>query len=274
MSNIADREYDFICKLVYEHSRINLGDGKKELVTARLGKRLRVLDIPTYKDYCDFLQTPKGEEELTHLIDSISTNHTFFFREFKHFEFLQQTVLPHFAPKTQSQGSFKVWSAASSSGEEPYSIAISLSDYFAAMSGWKWTLDATDISTKILAKAKEGIFAEDRVKEVPQETLRKYFQKGTGKWDGCFKVKEDLISRVKFTHLNLLGPAYPFTEKFQLIFCRNVMIYFDRPTQEQLVRRLSDCLVSGGYLFVGHSESLTGIKHPLKTIKPAIYQKP
>jgi len=270
---IDEKEYDFICKLVYEHSRINLGEGKKELVTARLGKRLRILGLDSYSEYCQLLKGAEGEDELVHLIDSISTNHTFFFREPKHFEFMQTTVFPTMASKNEN-GTFRVWSAASSSGEEPYTLAIVLSEYFAHLSSWKWHLDATDISTKILAKAREGVYSEDRIREVQPDMMKRYFQKGVGKWDGYFRVKEDLRSKVKFHHMNLLQPSYPFNEKFHLIFCRNVMIYFDRPTQEQLVKKLTDCLVPGGYLMVGHSESLTGIHHTLKTIKPAIYKKP
>jgi chemotaxis protein methyltransferase CheR len=273
-NTLSEKDYDFIIRLVYEHSRINLGEGKRELVTARLGKRLRSLKLNTYGEYCDLLRTPQGEEELVNLIDSISTNHTFFFREIKHFEFLEQEIIPKFCTREQGGGTFRVWSAASSSGEEPYSIAILLSEYFANKPTWQWEVQATDISTKILAKARDGVFAEDRLREVKPDLLRKYFQKGIGKWEGHFRMKEFVRQKVHFHHLNLLQPTYPFQHAFPIIFCRNVMIYFDRPTQEQLVKKLTDLLLPGGYLLVGHSESLTGIKHSLKAVKPAIYMKP
>ncbi len=266
---ISEKEYEFIRQLVYQHSRINLGPNKKELVMARLSKRLRACNLPSFKAYCDYLQSPSGEEELGNLIDAISTNHTFFFRENVHFEFLVNTVLPELA-KTSQQ--FRVWSAASSSGEEPYSIAISLAESLGLNN--RWHVECSDISSKVLQKASDGIFAEDRVSKMPQNLLKTYFQKGQGRWEGYYRVKPQLRQNLTFQLLNLMDPSFPFREPFQVIFCRNVMIYFDRPTQEDLVNRLARYIVPGGYLMIGHAESLTGIKHPLKMIKPAIYKKP
>ncbi len=274
--HLSDQEYERIRKLVYEYSRIDLGPNKRELVTARLGKRLRATKIESFAAYIAFLDSRAGSEELTHLIDAISTNHTFFFREIKHFEFMEQTVLPWAMTEGNRTGKkqLRVWSAASSSGEEPYSIAIHLADFFRRNPGWTYKIDATDISTKILAQAREAIYPEDRLREVRPEWMKTYFQRGIDEWAGYYRVREDVRKTVHFTHLNLLQPKYPFTEPFQLVWCRNVMIYFDRPTQEQLVAKLSEMLVPGGYLFIGHSESLTGIQHGLKAIRPAIYQKP
>ncbi|SDT85733.1 chemotaxis protein methyltransferase CheR [Verrucomicrobium sp. GAS474] len=273
---LSDQEYERIRKLVYEYSRIDLGPNKRELVTARLGKRLRATKIESFSAYIAFLDSRNGQEELTHLIDAISTNHTFFFREIKHFEFMEQTVLPWALAEGAKHGkkSFRVWSAASSSGEEPYSVAIHLTDYFRRNPGWTWKVEATDISTKILAQAREAVYAEERLRDVRPDWMKTYFQRGIDEWTGYYRVREEARKQVNFTHINLLQPKYPFTEPFQLIWCRNVMIYFDRPTQEQLVAKLSEVLVPGGYLFIGHSESLTGIKHGLKAIRPAIYQKP
>ncbi len=271
--SLSDQDYERIRRLVYEHSRIDLGENKKELVTARLAKRLRATGIPDYAAYCAHVDSKKGEEELTHLIDAISTNHTFFFREIKHFDYMRETVLPA-AVKGDPRRVFRLWSAAASSGEEPYSIAIQLDDYFSRQPGWNWKVEATDISTKILAKAREGIYPAERLREVPPEWMRSYFQKGVNEWEGHFRVKAEVRQRVNYTHLNLLQPSYPFQEPFHAIWCRNVMIYFDRPTQEQLVNQLAAKLAPGGWLFIGHSESLTGIRHPLKAVKPAIYQKP
>lgn len=269
---LTEQEYESIRKIVYEHSRIDLGDKKRELVTARLGKRLRATGIPTYTEYVGLVASKKGEGELTHLIDAISTNHTFFFREIKHFEFLRETILPQAMARRGEP--FRVWSAASSSGEEPYSIAIDLEECASRTPGWHWSVDATDISTQILKKAETAIYPGERLREVPPHLMKAYFQKGTGEWEGHFRVKEELRKRVNYIHLNLLQPSYPFRERFQLIWCRNVMIYFDRATQEQLVASLTAQLVPGGHLFIGHSESLTGIPHGLKALRPAIYQKP
>jgi chemotaxis protein methyltransferase CheR len=164
-----------------------------------------------------------------------------------------------------------IWSAASSSGEEAYSIAITLSE---CAGNWPWQIEATDISHRILAKAQAGIYKEETVKRLPADVVKTHFQRGFGPQEGNYRVKAALRERVTFRHLNLLEGEPPFRDPFQVIFCRNVMIYFDRPTQEQLVERLTRRLVPGGYLFVGHSESLTHITHRLRMIRPAIYQKP
>ncbi len=273
---IRREDYEFIRTLVYDFSRINLGPDKQELVAARIGKRLRALNLPNISAYCEMLRRPDGAEELSNLIDVISTNHTFFFREPAHFDYLEKHAIPEFLHEKSphARSTFRIWSSASSSGEEVYSIAILLSEIGLHRPGWRWQLEATDISTRILKRAKEAIYPSESVSKVKPELIKKYFQKGLGPQDGNYRVKPDLSNKVTFRHLNLLGPAYPFTDPFHVIFCRNVMIYFDRPTQEELVRRLSERLVPGGYLMVGHSESLTGIHHRLRMIKPAIYQLP
>lgn len=265
-------DYEFLRTLVYDYSRINLGADKQELVTARVGKRLRALNLPSIGAYCDFLRQSAGNEELSNLIDVISTNHTFFFREPAHFEFLEHEIVPHLTASAP-RGTLRVWSAACSSGEEVYSIAILLSDLFAKMPGWEWHLEATDISTRILEKARAGTYAAEALQRIPPDKLRRHFQKGHGPMDGLYRVKPALAARVRFRHLNLLGGTYPFDDPFDAIFCRNVMIYFDRPTQEELVKRLTAKLRPGGWLLVGHSESLTGIRHSLRMVRPAIYRK-
>lgn len=275
MNSISDRDYKRICDLVYEFSRINLGDNKKELVTARLGKRLRAQGMDSFSDYCRFLETSEGEEELIHLIDCISTNHTHFFREMKHFDFMRDTALPDFCMRFGEKGQkeFRIWSAACASGEEPFSLAIVLSEFFSNKPGYDWSIEATDISTRILKKAHTGVYATERLQEVRPDVLRRYFQKGVKDWEGYYRVKQDLRDHAHFSNINLLQAEYSFEEKFHVIFCRNVMIYFDRETQEQLVRKLHDHIYTGGYLMIGHAESLTGVKHDYRTIKPSIYQK-
>ena len=270
---MKDREFEFIRSVVYERSRINLGPDKRELVSARLGKRLRATNAPSLDAYCQLLQAPDAEEELGNLIDAISTNHTFFFRENAHFDFLREQAVPEMAARARAEHwpKLNIWSAACSSGEEPYSIAMTL----AGCAGpWPWQIEATDISHRILAKAKLGVYKEEAVSRLPADLLRAHFQEGFGPQAGNHRVKTALRDRVGFHHFNLLEGDPPFREPFQVIFCRNVMIYFDRPTQEQLVARLARRLVPGGYLFVGHSESLTHINHPLRLIRPAIYQQP
>jgi chemotaxis protein methyltransferase CheR len=270
---MRDSEFDFIRALVYERSRIHLSADKRQLVTARLGKRLRATNLSSIGEYCRLLQSPGADEELANLIDAISTNHTFFFREIAHFDFMRATVLPEFTARARTErwSEFRVWSAACSSGEEPYSIAITLAE---SLPSFPWRIEATDISRRVLAKAAAGIYSGDTVSKLPRETLRKHFQRGFGPQEGNYRVKSVLRDRVNFHHLNLLEGEPPFREAFHVIFCRNVMIYFDRQTQDQLVQRLAARLVPGGYLFVGHSESLTQTRHELQPVKPAIYRKP
>jgi chemotaxis protein methyltransferase CheR len=273
---MLDRDYEFIRGLVYTHSRINLGADKKELVSARLGKRLRATGLATITDYCRHLQGPKATEELPHLIDVISTNHTYFFRENAHFDLLSQTILTELLAKRTAARwpKLNIWSAACSSGEEPYTLALVLEQFFGRQTGaWPWQIDATDISNPILKKAQEGNYKADAIDKIPPAQLRTFFQEGTGALAGTYTVKPALQKNIRFRHLNLLGPSLPFTEPFHVIFCRNVMIYFDRATQEELVTRLTRLLVPGGYLMVGHSESLTGIKHTLESVKPAVYRR-
>ncbi|HTJ00510.1 MAG TPA: protein-glutamate O-methyltransferase [Dongiaceae bacterium] len=272
-AKLSDEDYNFISRLVYEKSRIHLGKDKKVLVASRLAKRLRQLQLPDYRTYCHLLRSPAGDEEMRYLIDRISTNHTHFLREIKHFDFLRDHVLPQWAAKLGRGEPFRLWSAASSSGEEAYSIAMYLAEYLTAKHGVDWRIEGTDISTRVLEIARAGVYADDRLAAVSTDWKRRFFQKGVGNWEGHLRVREELRQRVNFHHLNLLEDAYPFPP-FQVIFCRNVMIYFDRPTQETLVARLAEKLIPGGHLMVGHSESLNGIRHTLKLVQPAIYVKP
>ncbi|MBC8096978.1 MAG: protein-glutamate O-methyltransferase [Akkermansiaceae bacterium] len=269
---IAKEDYDFICRLVYEKSRIHLGADKQGLVTSRLAKRLRQLQLSSYHEYCQLLSSPAGQEELRFLIDRISTNHTHFFREIKHFEFLGDNILSTWRRNNPGE-TFRIWSAACSSGEEPYSLAIYLAEKLAPAAGGQWHIDASDISTRVLALARTGVYDSERLNDVSPDWLRRHFQKGMRQWEGQFRVKEELRQRIAFHHLNLLQPGYPFTKPFHVIFCRNVMIYFDRATQTELISHLSAALAPGGYLMVGHSESLSAIKHSLQLVQPAVYRK-
>ncbi|MDE1170671.1 MAG: protein-glutamate O-methyltransferase CheR [Verrucomicrobium sp.] len=273
---LTDQEYETVRRLVYEYSRIDLGEKRRELVAARLGKRLKATGLPDYASYCAFLTSPQGAQELTHLVDAISTNHTFFFRELKHFEFLRETILPAYVQNAAREGLppvFRTWSAGCASGEEPYSIAIFLDLFFRSHPQWSWQVEATDISTRILGQALQGIYPADRLREVQPDWLPAYFQKGIGSREGQFRVKESVRRHVLFQHLNLLQGPPPFPGGLPLIWCRNVMIYFDQATQQQLLEKLSDLLMPGGYLFIGHSESLAGVRHNLRPVRPAIYRK-
>ncbi|MSU61365.1 MAG: protein-glutamate O-methyltransferase CheR [Pedosphaera sp.] len=262
--------FDFIISLIYERCRIRLHDGKQSLIKARLGKRMRLHGFEMFNDYCDFLRHSADEEEITHVVDALTTNFTNFLREQDHFTYMVKTALPAVIPPGKKK--LKVWSAACATGEEPFSIAFYLAEHFPLTAGWDWRILATDISTKALGKARAAVYSEDRLTSVPPEWQRRYLQRGHGKWEGHYRVKPGILERVDFQQLNLLG-QYQFNDTFDLIFCRNVMIYFDRPTQEQLVRQLAKFLVPHGHLFTGHSESLNGLDTGLRCLKPSIYQK-
>jgi len=267
-------EYEFIRQLVYRHSRINLGPDKAELVRNRVQKRLRALGLPDFESYCQVLNSPAGEQEVLALLDVISTNVTSFFREIDHFHYLTQVLLPALDKKLPRNEPVQIWSAACSSGEEPYSLALTLADYFSRKSERPWRVFASDISTRVLDVARKGIYRADKLHLPDPQILHTFFQKGTGQWEGYFRVKDSLREHVTFERLNLFEWPYPWKSKFQVVFCRNVMIYFDRPTQRQLVAHLSSQLEPEGFLFVGHAEGLVGFDHGLKNHRPSVYQLP
>jgi len=265
-------DFERISKLVYQHCGINLHDGKKELVKARLGKRLREGNFESFSEYYQFITTDEGTDELVTMIDSISTNLTYFFREESHFQKLRGilTGLDNTKDQRRSALLFKIWSAGCSTGEEPYSLAMTLKECLNGTDRVK--VIATDISTRVLKTAESGIYAEEKIKNLPSSLVKKYFQIGSGRWTGSYRVKKELQDIVEFMRFNLMEqPSSEFS--FDAIFCRNVMIYFDKPTQGTLVNRFYDCLQKGGYLFIGHSESLTGLNHAFKYIEPSVYRK-
>jgi chemotaxis protein methyltransferase CheR len=261
---------EFIIALIYERSRIRLHDGKQALIKARLGKRMRHHGCACLADYCEYLQRPGSGEELTHVVDALTTNFTNFLREEDHFQFLVDQALP--ALLGRSRRKFQLWSAACASGEEPFSLAFYLDEKYPLAEGWDWRILATDISTKALAKAEAAVYAADRLSGIPNAWLRKHFQKGSGQSEGLFRIKSRLRERICFRQLNLLG-ACDLPDRFEAILCRNVMIYFDRATQQQLVNNLGRFVGPGGYLLIGHSESLTGLPVPFRCLRPSYYQR-
>lgn len=260
----------FIVQLVYERSRVQLNEGKQALIRARLGKRMRALRYTCLADYCDHLRTHAGAEEITHVVDALTTNFTSFLREEDHFRFLVEKALPERLGRQPRR--FHLWSAACASGEEPYSLAFYLDQTFPPADGWDWRILATDISTKVLGQAQAGIYPDSRLGSLPTAWLRKYFQRGVGTKEGLFRVKTQLRERITFRQVNLLElPDIP--DRFEAVLCRNVMIYFDRNTQQQLVETLGRFLVPSGYLLIGHSESLVGLPIPFRCLRPSYYQK-
>lgn len=268
---LTDKLFKQFSALVFQHAGIFLKPEKKELLNARIGKRLRQCQIASFQEYYDYVLNDKSGEELIHLIDAVSTNFTSFYREKTHFDFLATSVLREFAARGMP-GEFSVWSAACSSGEEPYTLSIVLNEFAAREPSFRFAIQATDISTKVLAIAQRGVYALDKVQTVPPELLRRYFQKGRGTSQGYVKVKKELSRPISFRRFNLMD-SYPWRAEIDVIFCRNVMIYFNRETQQQLVDKFYASLKPGGYLFIGHSESLTAINHRFTQVTTTGYKK-
>jgi len=272
---LSAEAYRFIVDLIYRHSRIKLGSDKQALLSSRLTKRLRSIGLSSFDEYCAVLRSPQSQDEIEELLDLISTNHTRFYREPDHFDYLIAKILPPLIPTLIARHSpLRVWSAASSSGEEPYTLAIVLSEFLRAFPAVDWQICASDISNRVLTAAKQGVYRMDAVEPVPPDLLRRYFQKGFGAQEGKCRVRSELRDKVRYERINLFQHEYPIPLQQHVIFCRNVMIYFDIPSREQAVKRMSHYLAPGGYLIVGHSESLMGINHGLKSIRQGIYQKP
>jgi chemotaxis protein methyltransferase CheR len=281
---LTNAEFDRISDVVYRHCGINLHDGKKELVRGRIAKQLRAGGFATASAYVDHVLRDPDGDDFHDFIDSLSTNLTSFFREVGHFHHLTETFLPALFARRKRAGATRVraWSAGCSTGEEPYSLALTLLDAADAAGPptpggtWDMKLLATDISTRVLRKAVRGHYAHDRVAGIPPK------MRAGGRFaqvpaplggEKLLEPSADVRQLIRFRYLNLMEP-WPFAGPFDFIFCRNVMIYFDKPTQQKLVGRYFDLLESGGLLFTGHSESLTGIAHKFRYVEPTIYQKP
>lgn len=266
-TELSDRQFRKVSDLVYRECGITLKRGKEALVRARLTKRLRVLKMEGFSQYLRYLESDNGREELGLMVDVMTTNKTSFFREMAHFDFLGETLLPKLTGRR-----LRFWSAACSSGEEPFSLAMFLLDRMPGLGSRDVKILATDISPTILEKASKATYEEGVLLDLPSIFMRKYFVKVGNENPHTYQMNDDVRRMVRIARLNLLHP-WPMKGPFNIIFCRNVMIYFDRPTQQKLVNRFYDILEPGGHLFVGHSEGLSGVKHKFRYVRPAIYLK-
>lgn len=266
---LTPREFERIRRLAHEHFGLDLRNGKEELVSARLGKKIRQWGFHTFQQYCDHVVADPSGEALVEMIDALTTNHTMFLREPAHFDFLRRMA----AAELRGRGPIEIWSAACSTGEEPYSIAICLIEELGPGAASRIRILASDISTRALDAARKGVYAAERFDGFPAGWLPRYFLRGEGNWKGWFRTKPELRRMVEFRRINLMDPLTSLP-RFAVVFCRNVMIYFDKPTQEDLLGRLTGRLEPGGYLLTGHSESLLGGRHSLEYICPAVYRKP
>jgi chemotaxis protein methyltransferase CheR len=264
---LSSRQFDIISRLVYQVSGIDLHEGKEELVKARLIKRLRHLKIFGFDRYLKYLANDKSGSEIRAMVDVLTTNKTNFFRESEHLDYLRDEIITGLG-----NDQIRLWSAGCSSGEEPYSIAITLCEAIPDIGKCDIKILATDISDRMMEQARQGLYGEDTLKGMPPQLKRKYFQKAEAGIGHRYRVVPLLQSMVCFAKLNLMD-EWPMRGLFDVIFCRNVMIYFDKQTQEKLVKRFWSQLRAGGYLMVGHSESLTFMAHDYRYIKPAVYQK-
>lgn len=264
---LTEKQFKKISQIIYQLCGINLKEGKQALVRSRLMKRLRALKMGSFNEYIKFIESEHGSQEIGFMVDVMTTNKTSFFREPAHFRYLEDSILPNLKKKR-----IRFWTAACSSGEEPFSLAIVLRETIKDIEYRDVRILATDISKRMLEKARDAIYEEEKVSSISPPLLKKYFIKVKKESPKAYQVTDPARSLVHLAWLNLME-KWPMKGPFDLIFCRNVMIYFDRKTQQNLINRFWDYLEPGGYLFVGHSEGLSSISHKFEYVKPAIYRK-
>ena len=261
---LTDNEFTLFQKMIYEIAGINMSNGKKALVSGRLAKRVKHYALSSYEEYFKLLSNA-ANDELQMAVDLLTTNETFFFREQKHFDFLRDRILPAWGRESR-----RVWSAASSTGEEAYTLAMMLAEHSPTDN---WEIIGSDISTRVVEKARTGHYPIERAEKIPRSYLTRFCLKGTGSQQGTFLIDKALRQRVKFVHANLKENLTKLGS-FDVIFLRNVLIYFDLETKQHVISQLVRQLKSGGHLIIGHSESLNGISNDLNVVIPSVYRKP
>lgn len=273
---LTKRDFEQLSSFIYSNLGIKMPPAKSTMLTGRLTKRLRALELSSFSDYCNFLFSPEGqEEELVHLVNVITTNKTDFFREPSHFDYLTQKALPTLKNLNNFNGrrSLKVWSAGCSTGEEPYTLAMVLAEVQANQPGFRFDILATDISTRVLEIARRAVYPMTLITPISPQLRKRYLLRGINRKNPQVRIVPELRNRVRFGRLNFMDQDFGLPEKVDIIFCRNVIIYFDKATQEKLMVKFCHFLNQGGYLFLGHSESLHGYDTPLQQVAPTIYRK-
>jgi len=272
--NISDKEFYKFKEMIYDNFGINLTEQKKGMLYTRLNKLVMTQGFESFNNYYDYIKNDKSGKGLSELINAVSTNHTFFYRESHHFNYFQEKVLPEMFSRLRTENSrdLRIWSAGCSSGEEPYMLTMLMMEYLKK----EYTLRdagvlATDIDTNVIFKAQKGEYSSDKLSSLPPQYKLKYFSKISS---DTYKLSNKVINEVTFRRFNLMNKEFPFKQKFHAIFCRNVMIYFDKPTRDNLIKKYFDSLVPGGYFFIGHSETLDKRVHQFEYIMPAAYRKP
>ncbi|MBI2353422.1 MAG: protein-glutamate O-methyltransferase [Deltaproteobacteria bacterium] len=272
---LKEREFNRFSAFIYDEVGIKMPPAKKTMLEARLQKRLKALGLATFEEYADYVFSSAGKaDELIHLIDVVTTNKTDFFREPVHFDYLVKAAIPSLINDHEAgiRAPLRIWSAGCSTGEEPYTLAMVLAEFAAAHAGFRSSILASDISTQVLSTARSAIYAEDRVDTIPLQLKKKYLLKSRDRDKGLVRITPQLRSMVQFRRLNFME-EFGMREQMEIIFCRNVIIYFDKPTQEQLLNRFCRQLVPGGFLFLGHSETLNGLNVPLTQVASTVYRK-
>jgi chemotaxis protein methyltransferase CheR len=269
---LSSRNFEALSRYIYDYSGIKMPITKLTMLEGRLRRRLRATGIPSFNAYCDYLFKHGGiEKEAIFLIDAVTTNKTDFFREPKHFEFMEQVGLPELAAAGHRR--LRLWSAACSIGAEPYTMAMVMQDFVESRSGIDYRILATDLSTDVLGAARRGVYPRDMVQPVPAEMQRRYVMVSRDAGRGEVRIHPRLRSAIGFARMNLMDSAYRVGDPMHMIFCRNVLIYFDKPTQAKVLSRLCDCLAPGGFLYVGHSETVTGISLPVRQVANTVFKK-
>jgi len=272
--SISNADFSRLCALIHQRAGISLNADKRTMLELRIKRRLKSLHLGSFTEYCDYLFSKEShEDEIIHFIDVVSTNKTDFFREPDHFDYLAQKAVPDLMLRNSSGRPLALWSAGCSTGEEPYTLAMVLSECGALHPNLRFTLLATDISTTVLAKASRGVFTSEAVEPIPTALRRKYFMRSRDPNSDLLRIVPELRQLVEFRRLNFMDADFGLSQKVDVIFCRNVIIYFDRPTQQRIMQKLADQLLPGGYAFVGHSETLHDMDLPLSPVAPALYRK-
>ena len=267
----TDRDFDRLRELVYQHTGIRMADNRRDLIYGRLSRRLRALGLHSFGAYCRLIEDGQGDE-LEAFTNAVTTNLTAFFREAHHFDYLGKDLLPELLKKNRESRRIKIWSAGCSTGEEAYTVAMVLLENIPDIHNWDLRILATDLDSDVLAKASAGIYEQKNIRQVLGKRLQKWFQKGVGINEGKARVQPQVRELVTFRKLNLMH-TWPMKGPFDLIFCRNVLIYFDKPTQKKLFERFAGILVNQGHLFIGHSESPMDLTDRFSLIGQSIYWK-
>ncbi|MEZ5543374.1 MAG: protein-glutamate O-methyltransferase CheR [Pseudomonadota bacterium] len=268
---LSDRDFNNLRRLVSEHTGISLSDQKRDLVYARLAKRLRVHGMTSFRAYCELLEQDPGEE-LEHFTNAITTNLTSFFREKHHFEFLQQDLVPMLLERYQKNRRLRIWSAGCSTGEEPYSLAITLREAIPDIDGRDIRILATDLDSNVVKTGAAGVYQAERINGLDSARIKRWFQRGKGGNQGRVRVADELRKLITFRQLNLMHD-WPMRGQFDVIFCRNVVIYFDKPTQQVLFDRFANIMQPDSYLFIGHSETLHNVSERFQLVGKTIYRR-